>query len=285
LSATNTFTVIVNEVNQPPTLPVQSNVTIVGMTPLRVTNAASDPDLPANDLVYSLLSAPANVAIDTNGVITWTPAADQILSTNSITTVVTDHNPAAVNEQQLSATNTFIVVVAPVHNTPVLPAQTNISVVEPATLFVTNAATAHDIPLLAFSYELINPPQGAAIDQNGVITWTPDPAQAASTNIIETVVTDNPSFGPGFSATNSFLVYVEPLAIPFLQSIAISNGYVVLVWSAVPGRSYQLQSTPELGGTNWSDLLAPVQAGGPTATAIDTDVVSTQRFYRLLMLP
>jgi hypothetical protein len=51
--------------------------------------------------------------IDTNGVIFWTPAAGQVPSTNLFTTRVTDSNPWATNEQQLSATNSFTVLVAP----------------------------------------------------------------------------------------------------------------------------------------------------------------------------
>ena len=47
--------------------------------------------------------------IDANGLITWTPAAWQMPSTNLFTTVATDYNPWAVNDQHLSATNSFTV--------------------------------------------------------------------------------------------------------------------------------------------------------------------------------
>src|SRR5205823_5902652 len=36
-----------------------------------------------------------------------------------------------------------------------------------------------------------NPPAGASIDANGVITWTPNEAQGPGTYLITTVVTDN----------------------------------------------------------------------------------------------
>src|SRR5205823_2266039 len=72
LSATNTFTVLVNEVNSAPALPVQTSVTMAELALLTVTNTASDSDLPANLLSYQLVSPPAGATIDANGVITWT---------------------------------------------------------------------------------------------------------------------------------------------------------------------------------------------------------------------
>jgi hypothetical protein len=112
LSATNSFTVVVNEVNQAPVLPAQSDLTLTGQTLLMVTNTATDADIPSNTLTYQLLAAPANAVISSKGVITWTPAAGQVPSTNSFVTVVTDSNPWAVNAQHLSATNSFTVTVA-----------------------------------------------------------------------------------------------------------------------------------------------------------------------------
>src|SRR5207249_3637188 len=106
LSATNSFTVTVNEVNSAPALPLQANFTIAAQTTLTVTNTATDSDIPANTLSYSLLSAPANAAISGNGVITWTPTSAQDRSTNVFTTRVADNG-----SPPLSATNTFTVFV------------------------------------------------------------------------------------------------------------------------------------------------------------------------------
>src|SRR5207248_2078003 len=88
LSATNSFTVVVTEVNSAPVLPVQTNRTINELTLLTVTNRATDSDLPANTLTYSLLSPPTGAAINSSGVITWTPTEAQGPSTNTITTRV-----------------------------------------------------------------------------------------------------------------------------------------------------------------------------------------------------
>ena len=77
LSATNQFTVTVTESNSAPILPVTTNYTIVESSTLTVTNTASDSDLPANLLSYTLINPPANAAINTNGVIIFTPMAPQ----------------------------------------------------------------------------------------------------------------------------------------------------------------------------------------------------------------
>src|SRR6185295_7357580 len=99
--------------NQAPVLPVQVDRTLAELTTLRVTNTATDPDSPANTLTYSLVGAPAGVAISTAGVITWTPTETQGPGTNIITTLVTDNGTPA-----LSASNSFVVVVTEVNTAP-----------------------------------------------------------------------------------------------------------------------------------------------------------------------
>src|SRR5262249_16330686 len=133
-------------------------------------------------------------------------------STNLFTTMVTDFNSSAVNAQHLSATNTFTVIVDPIHNGPVLEAQTNRTIDELSTLIVTNTAADTDLPARKLTYELLDAPLGAAIDTNGVISWTPTEAQGPSTNTITTIVIDDGN--PQLSATNSFIVIVDELNIP-----------------------------------------------------------------------
>ena len=108
-SATNSFTVTVNESNTPPVfVGTPPNQTIPVSSTLVVTNAATDSDIPPNPLTYSFLSAPAGATVDTNGVITWTPTAPGVYI---FTNVVTDTNQFAVNAKSLSATNSFTVTV------------------------------------------------------------------------------------------------------------------------------------------------------------------------------
>ena len=113
---------------------------------LAVTNTATDPDIPANTLTYALLQAPTNAVISANGIITWTPTEAQGPGVYTFTTVVTDYNPWAVNEQHLSATNSFTVTVNEVNSAPTLPVQTNLTIDEGTLMIVTNTATDSDIP-------------------------------------------------------------------------------------------------------------------------------------------
>src|SRR5204863_339776 len=90
-SKTKAFTVVVTELNSPPTLTVPPDQTIPELSTLTVTNTASDPDLPANSLTFSLLSGPPGVHLDSaTGRLTWTPTEAQGPSTNLITVRVTD---------------------------------------------------------------------------------------------------------------------------------------------------------------------------------------------------
>ena len=137
-TASNSFTVVVNELNQPPILPSQPNLTIDTLTSLAVTNTATDPDLPPNPLAYQLAAAPPGALIDTTGVITWTAGATP--GTNLFMTVVTDASPSASNAQHLSATNSFLVTVR-FPPGPALPAQPDMVITDLSPLTVTNTAT------------------------------------------------------------------------------------------------------------------------------------------------
>ena len=84
LSATNSFMVVVNEVNNAPVLTtVIRNYTVTAGATLVFTNTATDSDIPTNSLTYVLdLGAPSGAVIDRHtGVFTWTasgsPATDQ----------------------------------------------------------------------------------------------------------------------------------------------------------------------------------------------------------------
>jgi hypothetical protein len=105
--------------NTPPTLAPISNVVITAGQTLLLTNIATDSDLPAQPLTWTLASAPAGASIDaTNGVLTWRPTIAQSLSTNSFTVVVTDNGTPP-----LGATQDFNVAVL-LPATPILDAPT-----------------------------------------------------------------------------------------------------------------------------------------------------------------
>src|SRR5258706_4099509 len=107
---------------------------------------------------------------------------------------------------------------AQVNTAPQLSPQQDKDMPELTTLIVTNTATDQDVPAQKLTYQLLNPPTGATIDTNGVISWTPNEAQGPASYLIITIVTDNGA--PPLSATNSFAVTVtEVNSAPHLAVI------------------------------------------------------------------
>jgi hypothetical protein len=282
LSATNSFNVVVNEVNLPPLLPIQTNFSSVATTPITVTNTATDQNVPAKPMSYGLQVAPVGATIDANGIIHWTPTVGQVPSTNTFTTVVTNSDPGAVNANALTATNSFVVTITPIHNGPVLTAQSNRTINVSTLLTVTNAASDSDIPAYALNYSLVSPPAGMHIDASGVITWTPTVQQGGTTNLVTTIVTDTaPS---PLKATNTFLVIVNsatPPPAPLITSFTITNGVAVVTWSSVAGHTYRLQYRGDFGPGSWSDVVPDVTAAGTSSTATNAVGIATRRFYQV----
>jgi hypothetical protein len=153
---------------------------------------------------------------------------------------------------------------------------------------VTN--TAFETNLHAtLGYALVNPPSGAAIGANGIITWTPSQSQSPGTNILTTVVTNTDAYdviNPHLAATNSFTVFVQVSPPqPVIESITLSAGMATLRWSVVVGLNYRLQYKDNFSNTNWNDLLPDVTATGLEATVTTPITDSTQRFYRVFLVP
>src|SRR5207248_794570 len=121
LSATNSFTVVVREVNSAPVLTVPADQTINELSTVVVTNTASDADLPANTLSFGLVSAPTGLLLDANPTVLTSDLTEaQGPSTNLITLKVSDNGAPP-----LSATNSFMVVVREVNSAPVLTVPAN----------------------------------------------------------------------------------------------------------------------------------------------------------------
>jgi len=96
--------------NNAPTLVAISDWTITPGTSLLITNVATDSDMPAQTLTFSLLSAPTNATINSSsGLLSWRPFIAQANSTNAFSVSATDSGSPA-----LSATNSFSVMVSAV---------------------------------------------------------------------------------------------------------------------------------------------------------------------------
>jgi hypothetical protein len=109
------------DMNNPPVLAVLADQTISAGVTLLLTNAATDADLPAQTLTFSLLGSPTNANLTTlnasNALITWRPRVSQAGTTNLFTVKVADNGAPS-----LSATNRFTVTVNPLGNPPSISA-------------------------------------------------------------------------------------------------------------------------------------------------------------------
>jgi hypothetical protein len=246
------------------TLPPDTN--IVEQAAWSAVATATDSDIPANPLTFTLVSGPAGLTVTTNGLINWTPTQAQALNTYTVTISVTDTNPPAVNAKSLSVTNSFQITVNVASNDFRIISITTTNGV--ATVTWTSVAGNY--------YRLQYKDSLTAASWSDVIPDVQATNQTASTT---NVLGD---------ATQRFyrvmLVQAANLPQPIIQSIGLTNGITTIVWSALPPHVYRLQYNVNLNSTNWSSVVPDVTATSQTAVTTDIVGVATQRFYRVLVV-
>jgi uncharacterized protein (UPF0179 family) len=210
LTASRSFTVIVREVNRPPVIAALEDRAINSGALMIVNVIASDPDIPAQGLAYSLgPGAPSGAAISAGGVFTWTPTAAQSPSTNRIAVIVADNGSPS-----LTATQHFNAIVTDLNGAPVIAAIPNQTANEGQQLTFIANATDPDQPAQTLTFSLgPGAPDGAAIDPNtGVFSWTPSELQGPATNFINVLVTD--SGAPPLTGSRGVTVVVNEVNRP-----------------------------------------------------------------------
>ena len=207
------------------------------------------------------------------------------ISYSSLTTIeVTNNDP-----RLLAATNPIVWFsgwvpllpnTAPVFTAP--PTGTNITINVGVNLSVACTAVDSDLPAQTLTYSLLpGAPSGAAVDPNtGIFTWRPPVTSADTTNNITVVVTDNGL--PNLSATNSFVVIVNPLTQPTESSVDYSNGQFSLTINGTAGPDYIVQTSTDL--INWQNLFTNSSPTLPF-TFTDTNAAVPVQFYRILLGP
>jgi hypothetical protein len=165
------FVVTVNEVNEAPVLDSIGDRSVDEGSELSFTVPATDADLPANNLTFSLdAAALANgMLISPSGQFSWTPTEAQGPGVFAATiTVSDDGNPV------LSDSETINITVNEVNEAPVLDAIGNQVVDELTELSFTAAASDADIPENNLIFNLSGAPAGASIDPvSGLFSWIP----------------------------------------------------------------------------------------------------------------
>jgi hypothetical protein len=134
------------------------------------------------------------------------------------------------------------------------------------------------------TFALLNAPTNASLAAddatNALFTWRPLVAQADSTNTIRVKVTD--SGAPNLSATNSYIITVNPASQPALSSIIAGGDQVTLTATGLIGPDYTLFTSTNLA--NWQPLFTTNPTSMPVTFA-DTNRNDSIRFYRLQIGP
>jgi len=265
------------------------NKTVNEQTLLTFRVAATDPDLPANNLTSSLdAGAPDGASIDpVTGVFTWTPTEEQGPSTVTVTVRVTDDG-----SPPFSTFQNILITVKEVNTPPVLAPIGDMTVSKGNLLTFAASATDSDVPDQILTYSLgPGAPIGASINpSSGVFTLLPTGTQKPSTNLITIRVADNGV--PSLSATQRFTITIvdsspAPLALVqpktviasalSLEALQSSNSLPTLVLHGLPGTHYVLESTSDEGiaktwKTAWQGTLTNttqiIQPSGPVTNRL-----------------
>jgi hypothetical protein len=168
---------------------------------------------------------------------------------------------------------------------PVLAAISNWTVNVGSNLVFTASATDTDAPPQTLAFSLLSGPNNATLTQinntNATFNWRPLVSQADTTNPFALKVADNGT--PGMSATQSFMVTVNPLARPFADSSALSNGQFGFQVSGQAGPDYAVQMSSNL--VDWSTLFITNSPAMPFPWTDPSAATLPARFYRIKVGP
>ncbi|MBX7131623.1 MAG: tandem-95 repeat protein [Fimbriimonadaceae bacterium] len=273
LSDEETISVHVDEANIAPTLQGIGNKTADEGSGLTFTAIATDPDLPAQSLTFSLVGAPTGVAIHpTSGVFNWTPTEAQGPGAFTFKVRVTDSgSPSLFDEEEITVT------VNEVNEPPVLNAIGNQTVDEMTLMSVTATASDPDLPGQALTFSLGTAPSGASINPTtGVITWTPSEADGPNPFTFEVIVSDGTA-----TDTESFVVTVAEvnrppvLTHPGDQTLAETATLSVQLAATDPdlpanGLTFEKVSGPASLTVSASGLVqwSPTESDGPATVPV-----------------
>ncbi|HKQ40077.1 MAG TPA: lamin tail domain-containing protein, partial [Verrucomicrobiae bacterium] len=277
MSDSKTFTVIVSEVNNAPTLEPLGNRTISESNTLTVAVSASDPDA-GQTLTFSLdPGAPAGMTIHaTNGTITWTPGEAFGGGNYSAVVRATDNG-----QPPLSGSTTLALFVNEINIPPVLGALPNKTIHAGMRYQVTAAGADGDLPPQQLTYILDDfGTTGATIDAaSGVFSWTP--TLPNTTNTFQIKVADNGV--PVYQSAPVMFTLIVGAELRITEVSREPSG-VVLRWHAVPGSQYQLEHKDQLQDAEWAPLGQPQTAPARFLEATDASPLPPQRFYRVRLL-
>jgi hypothetical protein len=248
-AATNSFTVIVTEVNRTPALAGAPEVAIPEGALYTLSLVGADPDMPEQSLSLTLVEGPDGSEL-VDGVFRWTPLEEQGPSTNLVWVEVTDGVE--------TVTNAFLVIVTEANQVPVMTPPVNDDVDELSTYEQRFSATDDDVPAQGVSFRLVSGPAGSVIS-NGIFLWTPSEAMGPSEQTILVAADD----GVG-SVTNSFTLRV--------QEVNRAPAFSGLIGAAIPKSTLYTQKLLAVDADLPAQPLSVWMVSGPAGASVIGDV-------------
>ncbi|MEM7165055.1 MAG: putative Ig domain-containing protein [Planctomycetota bacterium] len=257
LSTTQSFSVLVADVNQPPLVTTIAPPTAFVQQAYVYDVDATDSD--GDRVTFGLTTAPLGATIDPDsGVLLWTPGMAQVGAFDFTVSVTDDGTPPA------TTLHSFSVQSGEVNFAPSFTSTPPTTAVEASQLtYDANATDANTSDVL--TYTLQNAPMGAAIDSSsGVVTWTPSGSQVG-THAFAIRVTDN-GIGMLFS-DQAFMVTVSDVN----QPPEITSTPVITATEAAPYTYTVVVTDPDPTDTiRFALLVAPSGA----SINVDTGVIT-----------
>ena len=209
--------------NVAPVLAAIGNRSVNEQATMSFTATATDQDVPAQTLTFSLdaASIAAGMSITPAGVFSCTPPENWGGYTYPVTITVTDNGTPILSDFE-----TFNITVGEVNVAPVLAAIGNRSVNAQTALSFTATATDQDLPAqtLVFRLDAASIAAGMSITPGGVFSWTPTIAQGGSTYPVTITVTDNGTNPASLSDFETFNITVA--AATGTSSVTVSPSTV-----------------------------------------------------------
>ncbi|MGB1249478.1 MAG: Ig-like domain-containing protein [Candidatus Promineifilaceae bacterium] len=210
LSASEAFTIYVGEVNETPTISTLSNMLITESVPLAFTMVATDTDIPAQPLTFTMSSQPTSTAtIDPNsGLFNWTPTEAEGGTAYTVEIFVTDG--------ALTSSTNAVITVVETNEAPTLMLVDQ-SISETVQLSVTLNGADADFPDNTLLYTIVaSTTASAELDANtGLFQWTPTEAEGGQQFSVTVSVSDTIA-----SATDTFTItVVEVNSAPMFDPI------------------------------------------------------------------
>lgn len=241
--------------NFPATLPTVNTPPKITSTPppgvLRVGKAysypamATDAETPANQLVWSLDTAPTGMTVSATGAVTWTPVEANIGDFQASLRACDNGTPQRCATQVLSGS-----VVA--NSAPIITSQPPMNASVDQAYAYQLAVDDPDMDVNAYELTAPSPaPGNMALSATGLLTWTPTDKDLGSTVVTLTV---KDAAGHATSQTFTILVTlaldIDPRFTTTASSIAVvGQAYSYTAVAVDPGDSsatmtYTLESTP-----------------------------------------